>query len=73
MDFCFTTDSFGFFYLHAKNPLNIPLPVNVINFSGVRQGAVNLLSWQTIDEKEENYYEIERSYTGNDFYQYQEN
>lgn len=65
--FCFTTDSLGFFYLHSKNPLNIPLPVHVVNFSGIRDGDVNLLSWQTTDEKEENYYEIERSFTGNDF------
>ncbi|MBK7762135.1 MAG: T9SS type A sorting domain-containing protein [Bacteroidetes bacterium] len=65
--FCFMTDSFENFYLHAQNPFNIPLPIDIVNFSGVRQGESNLLSWQTKDEKEIHYFEVERSVDGKNF------
>ena len=40
------------------------LPVTLINFTGVKNGNVNYLTWNVASEKNLNYYEVEKSDDG---------
>lgn len=44
-----------------------PLPVNILSFTGFKKGNVNQLRWTTSSEKNNHYFQIERSGDGHDF------
>ncbi|MGJ8661813.1 MAG: T9SS type A sorting domain-containing protein, partial [Bacteroidota bacterium] len=44
-----------------------PLPVELINFQGYREGTINFLQWTTASEINSDYFDIERSRNGKDF------
>lgn len=44
-----------------------PLPLNLLSFSGIQKDSRHLLSWETVQEKETDYFILERSATGNSF------
>lgn len=43
------------------------LPINLINFSGSKQGSSNLLQWSTASEQNSSYFEVQRSENSTDF------
>jgi hypothetical protein len=43
------------------------LPINLVNFSGVKKGGYNLLQWSTASEQNSKNFEIQRSEDGNTF------
>jgi hypothetical protein len=63
---CFPVDSFSFFYIHSMNANGTPLPVDVL-FSGTKQGDISQLNWITQSEKNNIYFEVERSKNGQSF------
>jgi uncharacterized repeat protein (TIGR03803 family) len=44
-----------------------PVSVTLINFSGINNGSSNVLSWKVENEKNLNYYELQRSFDGQNF------
>ncbi len=64
---CFPVDSFSHFYLHAQNPLNIPLPAELIRFTANSQGNNVRLEWTTANEQNNQYFIAERSENGTRF------
>ncbi|WP_118973262.1 T9SS type A sorting domain-containing protein [Taibaiella koreensis] len=44
-----------------------PLPVQLLDFSGIAKGGYNLLQWQTVQEKNNDYFSLERSADGGRF------
>ncbi|MCC6448903.1 MAG: T9SS type A sorting domain-containing protein [Chitinophagaceae bacterium] len=60
---CFPVDSFSYFYAHADNVGNVPLPVEMI-LKGKTAGLSNELSWMTYREVNNQYFEVERSRDG---------
>lgn len=64
---CFPVSGFSFFYLHSRNPLNIPLPVSISQFSGKRQNQYAQLSWITTNEINNDYFLVERSKDARNF------
>jgi len=59
---CFKVDSFSYFYCSTCNPLNTPLPVSLMNFSGKRIGAASELTWSTSSEINNHHFVLERSH-----------
>ena len=51
---------FGQFSMAGRNPDN-PLPVNLLQFTGTRQGQRNLLQWLVATESNFSHYQLERS------------
>jgi hypothetical protein len=45
-----------------------PLPVHLLDFSGIAKNGYNLLSWHTAQEKNNGYFDVERSQDGVVFY-----
>ena len=60
----FEVSSFSTFFLHGGAT---PLPVNLINFTAQKRGAVNIITWQTSQELNTNRFIIERSIDGTNF------
>ena len=58
---CFKVDSFSYFYCHACNPLNIVLPVTLVNFTGKRVDGITQLKWNTSQENNFSHFIVERS------------
>jgi hypothetical protein len=58
---CFPVNGFGYFYLHALNAMNAPLPVSLAQLKAEWQGNDALVSWITTAEKENDYFLVERS------------
>ena len=58
---------FSYFYLHAQNPGNVPLPVTLLNFTGRREGVSSVLSWTTVTEQNNRHFVLERSRDGISF------
>jgi hypothetical protein len=58
---CFPVDSFSYFYCATCNPLNIPLPVSLLNFNAKRVNGVSELSWETSSEQNNSHFVVERS------------
>ncbi|MBS1738441.1 MAG: T9SS type A sorting domain-containing protein [Bacteroidetes bacterium] len=52
---------------HVYTNVQVVLPVTLINFSGVKIGNINSLTWTVATEKNLNYYEVERSDDGVSF------
>jgi hypothetical protein len=65
---CFPVDSFSYFYVHAQNPLNIPLHVTLHSFTATKVHHQHLLQWQTNSEYQHNYVIVERSADGKLFH-----
>ncbi len=63
----FPVTGFSEFYIHSVNPGNVPLPVSITNFSGIKQMNSNLLSWTTSHEMNNNYFTLQHSTNGIDF------
>jgi hypothetical protein len=61
---CFPVDSFSSFYCHACNPMNMPLPIELVDFSGKKEGHSVALQWTTSTEMNNDYFMVERSYDG---------
>jgi len=64
---CFPVSGFSYFYLHALNPNNFPLPVSLMSFNGQRRGTVADLSWVTASETNNDHFVVERSRDGKNF------
>jgi uncharacterized repeat protein (TIGR03803 family) len=48
-------------------PESGPLPVNLVSLTGKCNGSINQLSWKVDNEQDLNYYELQRSNTGQNF------
>lgn len=64
---CFKVDSFSQFYLHAQNPLNIPLPISLLTFTARAVNGKSILEWSAVEDPQCAYYEVERSADGEQF------
>lgn len=64
---CFPVSGFSYFYLHAENPGNAPLPVNLMSFTGTKKDGVSQLAWTTATETNNSHFILERSKDGNQF------
>lgn len=49
-------------------PVNTPLPVDLVNFTGKGFEKYNHLSWLTVSETNNDHFELERSVNGTEFY-----
>ena len=58
---CFPVDSFSYFYAHAENPGNVPLPVSLLSFTGKKVENASELNWVTSSERNNHYFILERS------------
>lgn len=47
--------------------LIIPLPLNLLSFTGRQQDGRHVLNWETVQEKQTDHFELERSATANNF------
>ncbi|MEZ5045695.1 MAG: T9SS type A sorting domain-containing protein [Chitinophagaceae bacterium] len=59
--------SFSEFRFHSVNPLNAPLPATVLNFTGVKEGSADRLSWTSVQEINSANYIIAYSQDGINF------
>lgn len=64
---CFKVDSFSYFYCATCNPLNIPLPVNLLSFTGTKENATSILTWSTSGEHNNSHFILERSRDSKNF------
>jgi hypothetical protein len=64
---CFPVSGFSYFYLHAANPGNVPLPVSMLNFSARKVEHTSALNWITGSEKNNSHFIVERSKDGVNF------
>jgi len=64
---CFKVDSFSYFYLHTQNISNAALPINIVRFTGKRIENASVLSWTTLSEQNNAYFEIEHSKDARNF------
>lgn len=64
---CFPVSGFSYFYLHALNPNNIPLPLNMLSFVGERKGETSVLNWVTTNETNLSHFVVERSRDAQNF------
>ncbi|MBL7765052.1 MAG: T9SS type A sorting domain-containing protein [Chitinophagaceae bacterium] len=64
---CFPVSGFSYFYAHSQNPLNIPLPVSLLSFTGNRVESTSLLKWSTSSEQNNSHFIVERSRDGKSF------
>ena len=63
----FSISTFSEFYFHAANPVNAPLPLQFISFTGKIENSYNTLFWTTTNEVNNSYFIIERSEDGVQF------
>jgi hypothetical protein len=64
---CFPVDSFSYFYAHAANPGNVPLPVSLLSFTGKKVSNTSLLQWTTSSEQNNSHFVVEHSRDGKSF------
>lgn len=64
VEVCFPVTSFSSFYLHSTNPNNVVLPVSIQNFQGQKVNDVDVLSWTTSSENNNDYFNIQHSKDG---------
>jgi len=55
-------------FLVCANTINCTLPVDFISFDAEKQGNGNLITWSTAKEEDVNYYVVESSTDGTNFY-----
>jgi Secretion system C-terminal sorting domain len=65
---CFHVDSFSYFYAHTTNLNNAALPVVLKSFSASKNENAIALNWVTSQEKNNDYFIVERSRDGKNFY-----
>lgn len=58
---CFNVSGFSYFYIHAMNPSNAALPIELVSFKGKRVDQTSLLNWRTSQEKNNDHFIVERS------------
>ncbi|MGI9192336.1 MAG: T9SS type A sorting domain-containing protein [Chitinophagaceae bacterium] len=63
----FPVSGFSQFFMHSANPGNVPLPVELIGFSGTAQATANALVWETATEINNAYFNVEYSKDGIQF------
>jgi hypothetical protein len=63
----FNTPNFSQFRVHSVNPGNVPLPVSVTSFSGVKLESSDKLSWTTGSEQNNAYFNLQHSTDGSNF------
>lgn len=56
------------FSIFAAAQATLPLPIELLGFSGYSVGRVNELNWTTQTENNSDYFEVQRSEDGNEFY-----
>lgn len=61
---CFPVSGFSYFYAHSQNPLNIPLPVSLLSFTGRRDEGTSILNWSTSSEQNNSHFILEHSRDG---------
>jgi hypothetical protein len=64
---CFPVSGFSYFYCHACNPVNAPLPIDLTLFTGRQVNNQSLLSWTTASEQNNSHFIVERSKDGTTF------
>lgn len=64
---CFPVDSFSYFYAHAANPNNIPLPVSLLSFTGKKAEGTSVLNWVSSTEQNNSHFIVEHSKDGKSF------
>jgi hypothetical protein len=64
---CFPVSGFSYFYLHTQNPVNAPLPVNMLSFTGKSVNGTSQLNWVTATEQNNSHFVVERSKDGRAF------
>lgn len=62
-----STSSFSEFSIYSTDVDANPLPVELVNFTGEREGGNIKLSWATLTEVNSDYFEIEHSREGHSF------
>lgn len=63
--FTFTND--GYYTIGSKNYNTSPLPIELLNFTAIKNGGRVDVSWQTASESSNDYFSVERSKDGIDF------
>ncbi len=63
----FPTSSFGPFTLASSSGSNNSLPVELINFNVVTNAGVNEISWVTVSEKDNDFFQVEKTSDGVNF------
>ena len=63
----FSVTSFSQFYFHSANPLNAALPSTITNFKAVKNNEKDIISWNTVNEFNNNYFTVLYSTNGVDF------
>lgn len=58
---CFPVSGFSYFYCHTCNPLNIALPVTLLQFQAQRNNQQTDLHWITSHEENNSHFIVERS------------
>lgn len=61
------TSSFGPFALSSSSGTNNPLPVELTAFNVTEQSDYNVVSWTTSSEKNNDYFDVERTSNGTDY------
>lgn len=56
------------FSLFAAAQASLPMPVEFLGFHGFQENRVNYLNWTTLSEINSDYFQLERSKNGNDFF-----
>ncbi len=64
----FVTSGFSGFYFHTTSN-NTPLNISMGPLSGKRDGNMNVLSWNSLDESNASHFEVERSQDGRTYTQ----
>jgi len=64
---CFPVSGFSYFYLHTQNPVNAPLPVTILSFTGKSIDGTSQLNWVTASEQNNSHFVVERSKDGRAF------
>jgi hypothetical protein len=54
----FNVTSFSQFYFHSVNPLNTALPTTITNFKAVKNNDKDIISWNTLNELNNNYFTV---------------
>ena len=56
--------TFSEFYVHAANPFNSALPVNLSSFTGSKAGETDILKWTSSSEQNNAYFNLQHSTDG---------
>lgn len=54
--------------LISRSPINPILPVEILRFEGYNEGSANMLVWETFNETDHSFFEVEKSMDGSEYY-----